>query len=216
MNDSRSAHRKMVGLLMIVTVMAAACSAAGAAAPSTTLDSEAAEPSAIELGEAMVAAFDGHDADAAVALLATNPSIGVFRTSTLEEFRALFEWFEVVDWRFASEGCSSSGTSTVRCSVLQSNTWSEAVGADPVSGELRLSVSGRGVTAVEYGFDLSTWSPVVFEPFFAFVRDANPDDVFRMWNVTDQGLAGPKLAGEALALFEQRSAEYAASRADEG
>jgi len=36
--------------------------------------------------------------------------------------------------------------------------------------------------------------------------------VWDMWNVTDQGLAGPKLSSEALGLFEERTAAYVASR----
>ena len=174
----------------------------------TANESEPAAPSTREeFGEAMLTAFDSHDGDAAVTLLGTDPDIDVFGTDTPDELRDLAGWFEAVEWRFDSQGCTTSGAEQVTCGVRQRNEWSEAVQFEPVFAQLRLDVADGQITKVEYEFDFSAWSPNVFEPFANFVVANHPGDVQTMWRIED-GFA-PKLTEDALALFDQYSAEYA-------
>lgn len=200
--------RWIFGLLAMMLVIAAACSSAD---PATEAMS-----SPEEVGAAMVTATDGHDADAAIALLGADPTIRVFSARTPDEYGAIFGWFEAVDWRFENQGCSSSTTGDVTCQVRQSNEWSEALDVEPVAAEFRLTVAEGQVTSLEYEFDLSRWSGAVFQPFFTYVAAVHPDKLEMMWNRTDEGIAGPKLSEEAFILFDQVSAEYTESAANAG
>lgn len=170
-----------------------------------------------EIGEAMVTAFDDHDADTALDLLEAGAVIEVFSASTPEEFRELFGWFDALDWRFDSLECTASGAEQVTCRVLQRNEWSKVVDADPVNGDLEMTVADGQITSLAYTFDVFAWIPVTFEPFSDFVAATHPADMETMWYFNDDGgIRGPRLTEDSIALFDQYSEEYAAAVADDG
>ncbi len=159
------------------------------------------------VGEALVAAMDARDVESAVSLLASDAEIAVFGVTTPDDVPALFGWFETVNWRFETQSCISPVPESATCFVSHTNRWSRALGSEPGSGELRMTVVDGRIEHVTYDSFLN--GRPVFQAFFRFVRAEHPDDVARMWEQeVYSGVLEPRLDERALMLFDQYSAEF--------
>jgi hypothetical protein len=166
------------------------------------------------VGERMVTALDTDDPDTLVQLVSDNADpISVFGVTSRADLVSLFGWINASDWRFEPQACEASEPDRVECTVLQSNAWATAAGAEPVEGKLFLRVENGQVAAMRYGSDNSFTE--YFEDFYGFVRDRDPDDAAAMWATAGDGRTiWPTLTDESFELFEQYTADYVESRTD--
>ena len=182
--------------------------------------SEAAEFDAEALtavGERVVTALNTDDPETIVQLVSVSADpISVFGATTRVDLLNLFGWINASDWRFEPQACEAREPDQVQCTVLQSNAWATAAGAEPAEGTLSLRVENGQVVSLIYLFDNS---PVTssygeaFGDFYAFVLDRDRDDAAAMWATAGDGRTlWPTLTDESFELFEQYTAEYVESR----
>jgi hypothetical protein len=168
----------------------------------------------IAIGEQLVTALDTDDPDTLAQLVSDNADpISVFGATSRAELVSLFGWINASDWRFEPQACEASEPDRVECTVLQSNAWATAAGAEPVEGTLFLRVENGQVAAIRYGSDNSFTE--YFEDFYGFVRDRDPNDAAAMWATAADGRSVfPTLTDESFGLFKQYTADYVESRTD--
>jgi hypothetical protein len=166
------------------------------------------------IGEQLVTALDTDDPDTIVQLVSDSADpISVFGATSRADLVSLFGWIDASDWRFEPQACEASEPDRVECTVLQSNAWATAAGAEPVEGTLFLRVENGQVVALRYGGDISFTE--YFEDFHRFVRDRDPDDAAAMWATAGDGRSVfPTLTDKSFELFEQYTADYVESRTD--
>jgi hypothetical protein len=163
------------------------------------------------VGDQLTTAWAVGDRSAATELVDDNATVNIFGASDRDEFGLLFGWFAATDWQFDFQECVAAEPNQVKCTVLQSNAWSDAVDLEPVESTLFLNVENGQATDMRYQLDSETWPEFAFRPFFRFVEENHADDVDNMWATTSDGfqITGPVLTDSSFALFEQYSTEYA-------
>ena len=191
--------------------------------PTTSLggdDSDAAPFDAAALttvGEQLVTALNTDDPDTIVQLVSesANP-IRMFGATSRDDLVNQFGWINASDWRFEPQACEAREPDQVQCTVLQSNAWAAAAGAEPVEGYLSIRVENGQVASLIYSFDnspvTSAYGPY-FADFYSFVLDRDRDDAATMWATAGDGRTlWPTLTDESFELFEQYTGEYVESR----
>jgi hypothetical protein len=163
------------------------------------------------VGDQLTTAWAVGDRSAATELVDDNATVNIFGAHDRDEFGLLFGWFAATDWHFKFQECVAAEPNQVKCTVLQSNAWSDAVDLESVESSLFLNVENGQATDMRYQLDSETWPEFVFRPFFRFVEENHADDVDSMWATTSDGfqISGPILTDSSSALFEQYSTEYA-------
>ncbi len=109
-------------------------------------------------------------------------SVNLFgRAATLD---AQFDWYEAVGWEWALDECVESEDGSPVCTVTATNSWSDALGVEPVGGTYQIEVSETGITGIEdVGAPfIERWSPRAFEVFANWVVDNHPDDADVMFD----------------------------------
>lgn len=185
--------------------------------PAATATADQAELEAIALGEALVRALDDHNADTVAELVRDDAAVEWQAASNRADFLRLIDFFAADDTRLELESCTPDRTYDVRCEFLQSNVWSAAVHGAPIRGAVlaRVADGQATVIAVQYPDhrDVDSGEPV-YQPFLDHARQNHPDEFEAMWfwdPVYDWFYEGPRFTDEALALFEQYTAEYHAA-----
>lgn len=186
--------------------------------PTTALggaDSDAAPFDAAALttvGEQLVTALNTDDPDTIVQLVTDSADpISVFGATSRDDLVNLFGWINASDWRFEPQACEAREPNQVQCTVLQSNAWATAAGADPVEGTLSMNVENGQVVSLLYLFDNSYGEH--FADFYRFVLDRDRDNAAAMWATAGDGRTlWPTLTDESFELFEQYTGEYVESR----
>ncbi len=186
--------------------------------PTTALggdDSDAAPFDAAALttvGEQLATALNTDDPDTIVQLVSESAEpISVFGATSRDDLVNLFGWINASDWRFEPQACEAREPNQVQCTVLQSNAWATAAGADPVEGTLSMNVENGQVVSLLYLFDNSYGE--YFADFYRFVLDRDRDDAAAMWATAGDGRTlWPTLTDESFELFEQYTGEYVESR----
>lgn len=163
---------------------------------------------ATSVGDAMVRAIHTRDATAAQRLLSDDAVVIVFGAGNSTDFVEQFAWLDATDWRFQDRSCEFAPPNRVLCAVHQSNAWSDAAGIDPVEGQFSMSISKGLIRSISYTKDRATWNESVLEPFVQFVSDRDPAHVSSMWDIAGDGVGHPRFDSEAVALFQQHTADY--------
>ena len=103
------------------------------------------------------------------------------RAFTLED---QFAWYDVVGWQWALDDCIETREGAVECSVSARNSWTDALGEEPVTGTYVMEIGENGITAMvdkDEGFGRQ-WSEVSFEVFADWVERHNPRDAAIMFD----------------------------------
>ena len=179
------------------------------------------------IGDEFMAALSALDAVAALELvsaaapgefrIAAGPTIDflglecsdleTFTGACRDDLKSSFKWLRASDYRFEPETCRAFDASQVACMLTQTNTWSDANGADPVPAFITLTVESGKITQLGYQPD-TTWHTVAFQPFYDYIRRHHPDDVESMF-VLDAGMPDtPIVNTRSINKFEQYSEEY--------
>ncbi len=130
-------------------------------------------------------ALEAGDREQALALVdpaaIDSPDLSPFgRAATLE---SQFDWYEVVGLKWQLAQCVEIDVQFVKCLASASNTWSEALSVEPISGEFLVRFSGDEIIAVETDGDSFLWSPKVFEKFATWVAENHPDEAAIMFDL---------------------------------
>ncbi len=119
-----------------------------------------------------------------------------------------FDWYESVGWKWQLSKCEPADDDvTIRCTASASNTWSESLGVEPVSGNFLVVFSDDGITDVTEELDsfISQWSPQVFAVFADWVQENHPDDAAIMFDFDMD------INQEILDLYELNTGRFAES-----
>jgi hypothetical protein len=173
---------------------------------------------AVQIAGRYVRARNALNASTARALVADDATIEDNRY-TLEGVddvhRATAEYERVTGWRHQEPRCT---TGVVRlpqveviCRYTMTNALAEAIGAGPYEGSrFDIEVAGGEIRAVSHVFDFTQYSSEVFEPFIGWLDETHPGESEVLFEFGDAGPVG-RLTPDALALWEQRIPEWAAS-----
>jgi len=182
-------------------------------APSTTIDNAttiAAVDTAVlaATGERLITAFDTDDPDTVEELVADDAEpISVFGASTKSELLELFGWIDASDLQLELQGCEGREPDQAQCTVLQSNAWAAAAGAEPDEGTMFMTINDGQIVAMRYGQPTSFTE--YFEDFYSFVRQADTAAAEQMWATESDGrTVWPVLDDDSYALFERYTNEY--------
>ena len=180
------------------------------ASPTTSEPSQ--EATAIEIATAFMEARDQRDIDTTLALLSADALVNDFARlpRAPDEYRGLFEWWEIFDWRWTLEECQelvAGPPIRVSCDFLVENEWSRAQGSDPVQGQLELLVDGGHI--VEVNRDSPAWSEV-FRRWLSWLEQFHMEQIPVLYRLDDNGriAGGPATTPEALDLFRDYLPEY--------
>ncbi len=169
---------------------------------------------AIETATAFIEARDRLDLDATLALLSPDAAILDFGfwPRTPDEYAGLFEWMEILEWRWSLERCWEvvpEPPVRVTCVHNTENVWSRAQGSDPVRGELEFVIRDDGLI-VEVTSDLGVWIDQVFRPWFSWLVESHEPQIPAMYRLNEQQnlTGGPATTPEALDLYRTYVPEY--------
>ncbi|HEY7561036.1 MAG TPA: hypothetical protein VH650_02570 [Gaiellaceae bacterium] len=204
-----------------------ATTAAPAGAPETTIEQIPEETSAVFVARRFVEALNDLDADRALSYLADDADIRGLVTSvgdhnvpgTFADFRLLLSLLEAQGYeQLPGATCQELGSSPdavdLRCTFSFHSIRSDELGLAPFDGgSLLLTVRDDEIVAASESWDITKFSPQVWEPFAAWVRNRYPKDFAVMY--TDAG-QGARLSEESIRLWEKRSREYVRSRTATG
>jgi hypothetical protein len=181
----------------------------------TTVARPAAPEAAIALAKRFVEARDAWDGEGVRALVADDAVIDDFAVSNADDYLPKVELEQVTGWRYMQPECTAivpSPPIQVSCTYTMQNAWSEALGVGPFTGSNFTFVIADGqIQQVTHFFDFSEFDPQVYAFFQAWLTATHPNDVGVMY---DGGVFS--LTPESIALFEDHTTEFAASRNDAG
>lgn len=102
------------------------------------------------------------------------------RAHTLE---GQFDWYEVVGWEWQFNGCVESTDITADCTATARNTWSDALGVEPITGMFVVRFGDQGIIDVGDKFSsfIDQWSVQVFGVFRDWVSESHPEDAAIMF-----------------------------------
>lgn len=205
----------IVGLIRLIDTDGAAGPTGAGELPPVSAIEIAQKPGAtpVELALGFMEARDLRDIDAAMSLL--DPEAVIIDSGggprAVDEYAGLFEWMEVLDWRWIDVECvqtEAGQPAQVSCTFSMENDWSRARGPSPVEGKIQVSASGGVIDGVVLQLG-NVWVEVVFSQFLNWVIQNHPADVEIMWRFDEVGvLNGPSTSPEALDLFRLHTAEY--------
>ena len=173
----------------------------------------AAAPSLEAVGEAealaavFVGAYGAFNVDQAASYLASDADLWL---SDLEQVRLENRLLEAQGFKLLLDFCRHRNTTpdgiVVGCSWDFHAIRSEERGLGPFSGSwFDLTVRDGKIVAATMNWGISKFSPQVWEPFAAWVAENYPEDVDVMY----VDFSNYRLTEESIALWEQRSREYA-------
>jgi hypothetical protein len=220
-DEMRGFQKYAVATVVAWMLAVASCSTTDAPAPSpveltsttsTVAPAETAE--AIEATMAFVRARDSRDLDATLELLDPEAAIVDFGfwPRTPDEYAGLFEWMEILDWRWTLDECVvevPEPVVRVTCTYLTENAWSRARELDPFQGKLEFVVEENGLIS-EITSDHGTWNDQVFFPWFDWLDKNHEEDIPVMFRLDEQDnlTGGPATTSGALDLYRVRVPEY--------
>jgi hypothetical protein len=185
-----------------------------------------ADPAAEEVATGFLEAYGALDADQAITYLADDADISQLLIAqatsadvkgTLEEFGMSIALLEAEAYKQTLYPCEELGSSAsgtnLRCPFDFQTIRSDELGLGPYSGNyFELTVRDGEIVEAAQTWDISEFSPQVWEPFLAWVRSNYPEDAAIMYT---SGGSGAALNEESIRLWEQRSREYAKEVAQE-
>jgi hypothetical protein len=162
-----------------------------------------------------VQARDAWDSETVRSLLADDATIDDFAVTGADEYAASIELDRITGWRFLRPACAApvvGPPAGVICTYEMEDAWSRALGVGPYTGSsLQFVIADGHIQTVTHTFDYSDYSTEVFEVFWAWLKSEHPGDTAILFSMTSTGDAMRRLTPEAIALMEQRSAEFIAS-----
>ncbi len=161
----------------------------------------------VDIARSFIEARDAWDAEAAIALLASDAVVRD-EIRTVEELPALFDFLRAVDWRWTVGECTETATGPaveVTCTYTHNNAWTRALGVEPVTGTFNFVVSDGEIAELNHIFNWSDFAPVL-AAFTEWVGSNHLEDMDVMI-----ASAGYVLTPESIALWEQYTSEFVAS-----
>lgn len=201
----------------------AATSAAGA--PTTTITQVPERTVAELVARGFIEAYGDLDETRALGFLADDADIRGLVTSvgdhsvtgTVDDVRMLLsllraQGYEQLPGIRCAELGNSQDTTTFRCGFAFHDIRSDELGLGPFRGSyFLLTVRDWKIVEASEFWDISEFSPQVWEPFAAWVSKRFPRDAAVMYTGS-----GARLSEESIRLWEKRSREYAAVQTSKG
>ena len=149
--------------------------------------------------------------DQAVSMLADDADLsGFFGLEGTRDFRLLMRFWEVTGFEHILDSCVEtsslpSGT-VVRCTYDFHGLRSDEIGRGPYSGNYdEITVRDGEIVDMSSYFEISKFSPQMWDPFVGWVLTNYPEDVAVMY---ESGLHEPRLTRESIRLWERHTREY--------
>jgi hypothetical protein len=190
--------------------------ATGAQEEATPADEQ--EP--VMVGSSFVRAFGAFDAERARSYLAQDADISELVSSvgagdvkgSREEFRLHISLLEANGYRQILDSCDETGSSgsgtTVLCWFDFHLLRSDQLGLGPYSDSyFELTVRDGEIARAAQHWEISDFSPQMWEPFANWVSSAYPKDAAVMY--TDESHSGARLSEKSVRLWELRTEDYA-------
>jgi hypothetical protein len=159
-------------------------------------------------------ARDTWDGEAAVALFAPDAVIsGEHGIAAVEDYPALFSWFQATDWRYTVEECTvtmAGPPAEVTCTYTQENAWSRALQVESGPGTFDFITSNGQILKLHRNPVKGFYSPVVGK-FFGWVLTTHQEDIEVLYLASPDL---PRLTPESIALWEEYTNEFVASVTD--
>ncbi len=163
-----------------------------------------------QIAESFMEARDTWDAEATEALLAPDAVIDDLEVPRAADYSEQYRWYEAVEWRWALDECTESGSgtpATVSCSYNMENAWSRALDVGPIAGNMRFAIDDGQIVRVSHnGFNLGQFGSV-WGSFRSWVRDNHPDEFNSIYS---SGGNTPVYTAEAADLWKQLTDEFVA------
>jgi hypothetical protein len=163
-------------------------------------------------------AYGAFDADAAAGYLADDADIGsligtesVDASTNAEQLRLLIYFLEAQGFQQMVDPCEvvgASGTDThVRCTFSFHMFRSSEIGRGPFDGSsYNLTIRDGKIVQASVAYDISRFSPQMWEPFLDWLRQTHPDNVAVMYE--DETGTNYRLSPDSIRLWEQRTREF--------
>lgn len=165
---------------------------------------------AVELATAFVQAYGAFDLDGAASYLASDANLSGFG----EDWPANRTFLEAIGFKLILDSCEETSDSpvraTARCRYDFHAIRSDEIGQGPFTGNyFDLTIEDGEITVVADHLEVlsNRFSQQMWEPFAEWVAENHPDDVTIMY--TDASQSMQQLTDESIALWEQRSREWA-------
>jgi hypothetical protein len=163
----------------------------------------------VDIARSFIEARDAWDAEAAIALLASDAVVRD-EIRTVEELPAWFDLLRAVDWRWTVGECAETATGAaaeVTCTYTHNNAWTRALGVEPLTGTFNFVVSDGEIAELNHIFNRADFSPV-FAAFTGWVGSNHLEDMDVMFTSV---VGVYVLTPESIALWEQYTNEFVAS-----
>jgi hypothetical protein len=173
--------------------------------PPTTV--EPSERTAVDVAtDFFVAASFSHE-DQAVSMLADGADLSELGVDGTREFRLLMRWWEATGFKHILDSCVDTNVETVvRCTYDFHGIRSDEIGRGPYSGSYDdITVRDGKVVDVWGYFEITEFSPQMWEPFAEWVSTNHPEDVAAMYKGDFRDY---QLTPESIRLWEQHTREY--------
>ena len=122
-----------------------------------------------------------------------------------------FDWYEAVGWEWELTQCVDTNDTTAECTATARNSWSDALGVEPISGTFIVRFGDDGITDVTDKSDLfiGQWSPQVFGVFAQWVAENHPNDEAVMFDFAVD------INPEILSLYEVNTTRFVEAQQNE-
>jgi hypothetical protein len=185
--------------------------------PATEVAQAAAGETAAEIARGFVEAYGAFDAERAITYLADDADV----TGLIEEYNVegnvdqiprVLAWLEAIGFQQMLRSCEPGSSSTdtgVRCTYDYHSLGSDQHGLGPFRGSyFDLTVHDGKILRVTGNVEISTSSPLTWEPFADWISTNYPADVDVMYDSSHGPQSAARLTEESLRLWEQRVQEY--------
>lgn len=218
----RTMRNRKVGAFAVVAAIVVAAVAVILATrpgekPTTTGNPGDANP--VEVAAGFVDSYAAFDTKQAIAFLADEAdisgmieSVGAQGTpGTPKDLPLNIAWLEADGSKLTLDSCQETGSysfgAVVRCMFDFHALGSDEIGLGPYSGSyFDLTVRDGVITHASMYWEISKFSPQMWEPFDRWVSRTYPQDAGVMYQ--DENHSGARLTAESIRLWERHTREY--------
>ena len=173
-------------------------------------------PAAADIATQFLHQLSSFNQDRAVSYLADDADLsGMFGLEGPRELRSTLSWWQATGFKLMPTSCEETGKTSadgtlVHCDFDFHSLRSDQIGKGPYSGSyFVLTVRNGEIVRIWEYFEITEFSPQMWEPFAAWVATSYPDDLAVMYKQVNFGsFSEYRLTPESIRLWGQHTREY--------